>query len=64
MELRKRVKRLRLTMKDFGKLVNVPSVDNWRTLGVPNHIVTYFEVFDLLTNDQKEEFISRKLGIE
>jgi hypothetical protein len=65
-EFKKSLKRWRVTVKDFARILgfseNTNISSNWRNKGIPMTVSILIETIELLTIEQREKFFAEKLG--
>jgi hypothetical protein len=64
MNFRKSLKKMRLTVKDFSKLIGFTytSVTRWNSTEIPYWVGNFVETLELLPLEQREKFFQEKLG--
>jgi transcriptional regulator with XRE-family HTH domain len=63
-DLRKRVRRAGLNLKELAKIIGVTyvAVTSWKKNGIPYYVNPLIEMLELLTLEQREKFFAEKLG--
>jgi Mn-dependent DtxR family transcriptional regulator len=64
LELRKTLKKYRITLRFFSKIIGVTeqTVRQWKKIGIPQYAVTSIELFERLTNEERENFLTEKFN--
>jgi len=62
-ELRKTLKKYRISLKDLSKILEVSysGIQKWKNIGVPRYAVEYLELLGRLSAEEREKYLAEKI---